>query len=146
MVGILGKAPLTSDIALFLEIGVVVLLIVGRYRFAKTLKVRSHGYVMTFATGIHALSVFLVMIPSLLRSLDVVVSELTNPVIVITLVHIPIGAATLGFASYFVGKWVYRRSENTCYGSYSKMRPLWFLWLFSLGLGFVIYAVIAWFS
>ncbi len=146
MVGILGKAPLTSDIALFLEIGVFILLIIGRYRFAGPLKVRSHGYMMALTTAIHALSVFLVMIPSLARSLNVVVSELTNPVILITLVHIPSGAVALVFASYFVAKWAFKGSQNTCYGSYGKMRPLWFLWLFSLGLGFVIYAVIAWFS
>ncbi len=101
---------------------------------------------MALTTAIHALSVFLVMVPSLARSLSVVVSELTNPVILITLVHIPSGAVTLVLASYFVARWAYKRSENVCYGSKGKMRPLWFLWLFSLGLGFVIYAVIAWLS
>lgn len=146
MVGILGKAPLASDVAFFLEILVIILLFLARYEFAGRGRIRKHGYTMAVATSVHAISVLLVMIPSLARSLDFVIGEFFSPIIIITLIHIPTGSVTLVLGSYLVIKWGYRRSERTCYKSGGLMKPLWLLWLFSLALGFLIYVVIAWFS
>ncbi len=146
MSGILGKAPLTSDIALFLEIIVVILLFFGRYQFARRTKTRKHGYTMAAATGIHLTSVLLIMIPSLARSLDVVVANFFSPIILITIVHIPTGTFTLVLSAYLLIKWGLNHSENSCYKRLKTMQPLWWLWIFSLVLGFIIYAAIAWFS
>ncbi|HJX23223.1 MAG TPA: hypothetical protein VJ574_02290, partial [Candidatus Bathyarchaeia archaeon] len=60
----LGKAPLTSDIGLFLEIAVIAILIIARFRYASKKRLREHGILMLIAVALHATSVLLIMIPS----------------------------------------------------------------------------------
>ncbi len=146
MAGIFGKAPITSDIALLMEVIVVILLFFGRYRFARGTRIRKHGYMMSLATGIHLISVLLIMIPSLIRSLDFVIVEFLSPIIMITVVHVPAGSLTLVLSLYLLINWGVGRSERTCYKKLKTMRSLWWLWLFSIALGIIMYLAIALFS
>ena len=90
MAGFLGKAPLTSDIGLVLEIAGLLLLFVARYKFARSGKTVAHGYTVTAALVLHAISVTVVMIPSFTRSLDILISDFFSPAIIATWVHIPL--------------------------------------------------------
>ncbi len=143
MVGLLGRAPLTSDIAFFLEIVVFLVLIFGRFRFARRGKIRAHGLSLAGATAMHTISVVFIMIPSLARSLDLLFTDLSNPIIILAWIHIPLGLLTLILAIYIISRWRFQRSNSPCYGRVRLMRPLWLLWILSLILGFVIYASIA---
>jgi hypothetical protein len=143
MAGFLGKAPLTSDIGLVMEIAVLALLLVGRYRFARNGKTVAHGYTVTIALVLHAVSVAFVMIPSFTRSFDILVSDFFSPAIIATWVHIPLGIVTLFLGGYLISKWRFQKPQASCYLKVKLMRPLWLLWTFSVVLGIVLYLSIA---
>jgi len=145
MTGFLGKAPLTSDIALFLEIAIVIALLLGRFKLARKRRFAAHGYVMAFAVCLHAVSVLLVMIPSLAVSLDLLFTDFLSPAILITWIHVPSGALTLILGAYLIIEWRFRSVSATCQRRAKLMRPLWLLWIFSLILGLTIFASIAFF-
>jgi len=142
----LGKAPLTSDVGLLLEIAVTVALISGRFAFARKGRVRAHGFALTVAVVLHCISVPLIMIPSFLISLNVLLTNLLSPVIIITWIHMPIGLAVLFLAIYLVVDWRLREVSATCYKRSGLMRSLWLLWIFSLILGYLLYVSIAFFT
>ena len=144
MVSFLGKAPLTSDIGLFLEIAVTVTLLVGRFTFARRRRIRAHGFAVTVAFVLHCISVAVIMVPSFAVSLSILANVL-NPVFVITLVHLSIGAMVLVLALFLVLEWRFQAPNSTCYKRARLMRPLWLLWVLSLILGYLLYLSIAFF-
>jgi hypothetical protein len=143
MAGFLGKAPLTSDIALFLEIAIIIALFVGRFKFARNKRFRAHGLTLTAAVGLHAINILLVMIPSFAVSLDILLKDFFSPAIIITWVHAPLGLAILILGVYLVSVWRFQSPEATCYKRARLMRPLWLLWVFNLVLGLLLYISIA---
>lgn len=146
MTGFLGKAPLTSDIGLLLEIAVVVALLVGRFRFARNGRITAHGFSLTIALALHAASVLVIMIPSFAASLDFLFTEFYSPAAIVTWIHVPLGFSVLALGIYLVSEWRFRLPGATCYKRVKIMRPLWLLWVFSLILGFLLYLAIAIFS
>ncbi len=143
MAGFLGKAPLASDIGFLLEIAVTVALMIGRFSYARKRILVRHALVFTFAVSLHALSVAFVMIPSFARSFSFVIADLTDPVVITTLIHIPLGLFVLITAVFLISQWRFRPPDSSCYRRTRLMRPLWWLWLLSLAFGFSLYAVIA---
>ncbi len=141
----LGKAPLTSDIGLVLEIAVIVILIIARYRFARRGIFDKHGQLMAVAVGLHAVTLLLVMIPSLALSLTAFFRDFRNPAVLITWVHVPSGALTLILAFFLIVEWRFRSVSPSCYKRARLMRPLWWLWLFAMILGVLIFVIIAFF-
>lgn len=145
MAGFLGKAPLTSDIALFLEIAIIVALFVGRFKFARNKRFRAHGFTLTAAVGLHALTILLVMIPRFVVSLDLLFTDF-SPTIIITWIHAPLGLAVLILGVYLVSVWRFQPPDTTCTKRARLMRPLWLLWVFNLVLGLLIYVAFALFG
>lgn len=143
MAGILGNAPLTSDISLLLEIAVIIALFVGRFRFARNKRFTAHGFTLTFAVILHAVAVLLVMIPSLVSTVDFLISDLSNPVVIITWIHAPLGLVVLILGIYLVLGWRFQSPNASCYKRAKLMRPLWVLWILSMILGVLIYIAIA---
>jgi uncharacterized membrane protein YozB (DUF420 family) len=146
MVGLLGKAPLASDAALFIEVAVIVLLFVTRFAYARTKKLKMHGVTALVATALHAVTVLLVMVPSLLRSSNLLLNNFSSPAIILTWIHAPLGLVTLILGLYLVSEWRLRSPGPTCYKRAKLMRPLWVLWILSLVLGVLIYLAIAIYS
>jgi len=142
MSGPLGKAPVTSDIAFFLEITVIIILFFGRFRLARKQRLVAHGYTTMSAVILHACSVALVMIPSLARSLDLL-ADLQNPTIIVTWIHVPIGLTALILGIFLVAVWRFRPPATSCLKRKRLMRPLFWLWTLSLSLGILIYLSIA---
>jgi hypothetical protein len=143
MAGFLGKAPLTYDIGLVLEIAVLILLFVARYKFARSGKTMAHGYTIAIALVLHAISVLAVMIPSFARSLDILISDFFSPAIIATWIHIPIGFVVLILGAYLISEWRFQQPQAKCYMRVKLMRPLWLLWAFSVVLGILLYLSIA---
>jgi cytochrome bd-type quinol oxidase subunit 1 len=142
MSGPLGKAPVTSDIAFFLEIAVIIILFFGRFRLARRQRLVAHGYTTMSAVILHACSVALVMIPSLAISLDLL-ADLQNPTIIITWIHVPIGLTALILGIFLVTVWRFRPPATSCFKRKRLMRPLFWLWTLSVTLGILIYLSIA---
>jgi uncharacterized membrane protein YozB (DUF420 family) len=143
MSGLFGKAPLTSDIGLLLEIGVIATLLIGRFIFARKGKVTSHGYTLTIAIVLHAISVLSIMIPSFARSTDILFTDFFSPAIILTWIHAPLGLLVLILGAYLVLEWRFKPPQDTCYKRVKLMRPLWLLWMLSLAMGILIYLSIA---
>jgi len=143
MSGPFGKAPLTSDIGLFLEIGVLITLLVGRYFFARKGRIAAHGYAVTVAIAMHTASVLSIMIPSFAKSADILFTDLLNPPVILTWIHIPLGVAVIVLGIYLIAEWQFRPPGATCYRRVKLMKPLWLLWILSLIMGFLIYLSIA---
>lgn len=143
MAGILGKAPITSDIAFFLEIAVIIILFFGRFRLARRKRFVAHGFSATSAVLLHACSVALVMIPSLARSLDLLFTDLQSPAIILTWIHVPIGLTALILGIFLIAVWRLRPPETSCMKRGKLMRPLFWLWTLSVTLGILIYLSIA---
>jgi uncharacterized membrane protein YozB (DUF420 family) len=98
---------------------------------------------MTFAIVVHAAAVLLVMIPSLALSLDIFISDLSNPFVIITWIHVPLGFVALILGIYLILVWRFRSPDASCYKRAKLMRPLWLLWVLSMILGVLIYVAIA---
>ena len=145
MTGFLGKAPLTSDIGLFLEIVVTVALLVARFALARKGKTMAHGFVMTSAVVLHCISVLVIMIPSLGAALSFLFTNL-SPVTIITWIHVPFGLSVLISGLFLVIGWRFRTPNDSCRRRVSLMKPLWLLWVFSLTLGYLLYLSIALYS
>jgi len=146
MTGLLGKAPLTSDVALFIEIAVIVTLFVARFGLARKRRIRAHGVTAMIATALHTVTVLLVMIPSLLRSQNLLFNNFSSPAIILTWIHAPLGLLALIIGLYLVAEWRFRPPGATCYKRARLMRPLWLLWVLSVVLGLLIYLAIAIYS
>lgn len=142
MASFLGKAPLTSDVALFLEIAIIIALFVARFKFARNKRFRAHGFTVTAAVGLHTLTILLVMIPRFAVS-DFLFTDFFSPASIITWIHALVGLAVLILGVYLVSVWRFQSPEVTCYKRAGLMRPLWLLWVFNLVLGLLLYISIA---
>jgi hypothetical protein len=144
MAGFLGKAPLTSDVGLLLEIIVLALLIFGRFRFAGKGKIRKHAFSVLTAVILHITSILLIMVPSFEVYLSATgVSGLFSPASIITWIHVPMGTIAIAMGIYLILNWRLRQTFTACYKRKSLMRPLWWLWVLTLTLGMLIYVSIA---
>lgn len=143
MSGLFGKAPVTSDIGLLLEIGVIATLLIGRFIFARKGKVTSHGYTLTIAIVLHATSLLSIMIPSFANVINNPLTNFFSPAMILTWIHAPLGSLVLILGAYLVLEWRFKPPKDTCYKRVKLMRPLWLLWMLSIAMGIVIYLSIA---
>jgi len=103
MSGIFGtKAPLPSDLNLLLQLGILVILLVGvkfgKEKTAKSLKM--HGRIMTIAVVLNAVGILFVMIPSFIAYFSAPLKELSLVGVLSTSIHASFGglAEALGIA------------------------------------------------
>jgi uncharacterized membrane protein YozB (DUF420 family) len=139
--GFLGTtASNFADANLILQIVLVVLLIWGRTH-AKSRKYRNHGNFMAVAVGLNIISFLLVMGPSMALGWGIVVSEPTNPGVIISVIHAIGGGFALLSGVYLVASWRFADSFGPCMGKRTQMRATIGLWLLSTltGIAFYIY-------
>ena len=142
MTGFLGtNAPLTSDIALLLEIVILIILFISRFRFARGKKFVRHGYAMASAVVLHAVTILLVMVPSFVSGFLPSLGSLGAVWVVIVLIHIPAGIIAWLTGLLLVVEWRFRsETPLRCIKRRRVMRPLFWLWVFALILGIALYA------
>jgi len=143
MAGFFGKAPITSDVGLFLEIVVILVLLLSRFDFARKKKFRVHGLTMAGAVGLHFVTILLVMVPSFARSFSILVGDFSSPIFVATWIHAPLGLSLLVLSVYLVSSWRFQKPADTCFKKAKLMRYVWLLWLLDLLIGLVLYISIA---
>jgi len=142
MTGFLGtNAPATSDAALLLEIAILIILFTGRFRFARGKRFAGHGYVMMSAVVLHAITIFLVMTPSFVLGFLLSPGSLSPVWVVILLIHTLTGIIAWLTGLFLVVEWRFRSKISLpCARRRRVMRPLFWLWVFSLILGILLYA------
>jgi len=132
---------LIPTIGLIIQIVVLALLIYGYWQY-KRLVFQRHGKVMAWATILHLIVIFAVMIPSFVLAVipEYIVPHFSGLVSIITIVHVPLGlsAATLGV--WFVLAWRFQGLRG-CANRKRKMLLTMILWLTSLILGITLYLI-----
>lgn len=137
--GFLGtQAGVAADINLILQLGLLVLLLVGRMR-AKEKSYALHGRFMAIAVTLNAASIGIVMLPSLLLGLGFIATYPTNPVSITTIVHALLGTAAEALGIYLVLRWRSSGNVAECMKNKRLMIPTAALWTITVVLGVVIY-------
>lgn len=136
MSGVFGTgAPVFSDVNLVLQISFLVLLlagfILGKRKTGSSIKM--HGRLMTVLVVLNALSILLVMGPSLFTNLDAAVKEISVIGFPLTLLHHLIGL----IAEILGAVLVFRKFGNVRIW----MRITFILWFVALLLGIGFYVV-----
>ena len=125
------RASLPADLALIFSITGFVLLFIG-VLYAKRRVLLGHFEMARLAVVLTTIAFILRMAFSLIRSLRLIISHLTNPPILITVFHIIFGTIAL-IAGIFLAFDVL--IKKTRY----PMITVFLLWIFALFLGIVIY-------
>jgi hypothetical protein len=141
MSGLLGtKAAPLNDIALLLEIVILILIFIGIY-YKMNKKYMVHGKIMGVAVVVHIFTILLVMIPSLIRNISLL-SNLFSLGVLVTIVHATAGTLAIVMGVYLVGAWRFRAPPNmNCTKRKHLMYPLLILWISALILGIAFYAI-----
>jgi uncharacterized membrane protein YozB (DUF420 family) len=131
-----------STATLIIQLIVLFLLAYG-YSLKRNLQFRRHGKTMAAAVIIHALSIFLVMIPSLIiiTAPGHVLPEPRDLVYVASIVHGIAGAIAFGLGVYLVAAWRFSKDVKACSLRKKLMRPTLAAWITALVLGIVLYVV-----
>lgn len=103
---------------------------VKRKRFA------SHGYATLVAVILNALSVLVIMLPSVLRIMD---GASLNAFTLMVLAHSGLGAVSLVLGGYLMYSWRLRKPGESCFKLVNYMRPLAVIWVVSAALGVYVY-------
>lgn len=106
------------------------ILYVGRKRFVQ------HGYIILAAVFLNALSVLIVMIPSVYRILS---GASINPFTIVVIAHSILGAASVLAGIYLIAIWRLRKPGESCFKIAKYMRPLAIVWGISAVFGFFVY-------
>ena len=137
--GLLGThAGILADINLILQLAMLCVLIFGRSR-AKGKKFGLHGRIMTVAVVLNAASLVTVMLPSLMLGLGFLVTNSTNPISIITILHAIIGTIAELLGIYLVLKWRFSKTFVECIKNKKLMNPTIILWITTALLGIILY-------
>ncbi len=127
---------------LAVQIVVFVLLILG-YQFKRQLQYRKHGAAMASAVIVHAVSIFVVMIPSFssIVSPTVVLPEPQQLIYAASAIHAVTGVLAFLLGLWLVVAWRFGSNVERCLRRKKVMLITLALWLTALILGIVLYAV-----
>lgn len=140
--GILGtQADTIFDVNLIIQTVLIAALIVGYYSMKPRRLLKRHGIIMAVGTMANLAAVLAIMLPSLILNWNAVVSEPTNPGVLITLVHVVAGTIAILVASRFSLRFLLalQRSKPLMCGTRRFMYLTLATWLTSLALGYGFY-------
>jgi uncharacterized membrane protein YozB (DUF420 family) len=120
---------------LIIQAVITVLLTIGVFH-VKRRKLISHGYATLAAVILNALSVIIVMLPSVLRILT---GASLNSFTLIVIIHSILGAAAVIVGVYLMATWRLRTPGASCFRLRNYMRPLAIIWILSAALGAYVY-------
>ena len=135
---------LVAQVNLAFQTAVFALLAVGML-FMRKRKVKAHAQIMLAAVVLNVVSLMAVMAPAL-RNVSAGVIGASS---ILAIVHGSVGGLALLLSVWVVGIWLLAPLivvpvRMRCYEALSKklMRAVFFLWLASLILGFLLYAML----
>ena len=94
---------------------------------------------MAIAVALNAVSIGIVMLPSLLLGLGFIATYPTNPISITTIIHALLGAAAEALGIYLVLRWRSSGNVAECMKNKRLMIPTMALWTITVILGVVIY-------
>jgi len=137
--GFLGtQAGIPANVNLILQIAILCVLLVGRSR-AKRKNFRQHGRYMAVAVALNIASLATIMLPSLLLGLGFVVTNPSNPLSIITILHAGFGTVSLFLGIYLVLTWRFSKPLVACLKNRRLMNPTIILWATTAIIGILLY-------
>jgi uncharacterized membrane protein YozB (DUF420 family) len=104
--------------------------------YVRRKRIIPHGYAILAAVFLNALSVLVVMLPSVYRILS---GASINPFTVVVIVHSILGAASVLAGVYLMAIWRLRKPGESCFRIVRYMKPLAIAWMISAALGAFVY-------
>jgi uncharacterized membrane protein YozB (DUF420 family) len=142
MVFLNPSAPDLSDMNLLLQIAIFVILVVGFLGAKFRRSFIKHGTVMAIALVLNTISIFAVMIPSLL-GIQAVFGDLFTRVALVIGSHAVLGSLVEALGIYLVGTWAFSPHDiKNCVGRKKIMIVTIALWFLELMVGVYIYAML----
>ncbi len=137
------SSDIIFDINLIIQLFLLLFLLVGVYIKRVKRVIKNHGYIMILATIGNLLMTLLIMAPSLIINWGAIVSNPTNPGVIITLIHVVVGLTAIIGGLLFSTRFLIalRRSSALKCGKRRSMLVVACFWILSiiLGLGFYLY-------
>jgi uncharacterized membrane protein YozB (DUF420 family) len=131
-------APFLSDLNLIFQVVIAALLVlallanVGR-------KYRIHGVIMGCCLALNTISIFAIMVPSLLR-LDGLISGLSTRLSLLVMTHAVVGSVVEILGALLVVAWVFNGTRvDNCFRRKYLMVAVMILWMLELVLGVYVY-------
>lgn len=135
------NAPVLADVNLLLQLAIALILPVGLwFKFRHNYK--KHGITMGLAVALHTVSIFAVMVPSLIASTGLF-ANLLNRLALVILPHAILGSLVEILGVYLLGTWALNRGvSKACFKNKMNMRVTIALWVIELVLGVYVYILL----
>ena len=131
-------APFLSDLNLILQIVIATFLMVALFAVARR-KYAAHGVIMGCCVALNTISIFTIMIPSLL-GLDGLVSRLSTRLSLLVVTHALVGSVVEILGVTLVVAWIVNRAEtDNCFKRKHIMEATIILWILEIVLGIYVY-------
>ncbi|MFW9851159.1 MAG: hypothetical protein ACFFF4_18685 [Candidatus Thorarchaeota archaeon] len=137
------SSDLIFDINLIIQLFLLLFLVIGVYIKRVKRVTKNHGYIMALATISNLLMTLLIMAPSLIINWGAIVSNPTNPGVIITLIHVVVGLTAIIGGLLFSIRFLFalRRGKGFSCGKRRSMLVVAGFWTLSIifGLSFYLY-------
>jgi uncharacterized membrane protein YozB (DUF420 family) len=132
------NTPVLADLNLLIQIAIFIILIFGWYLKSKRRYVK-HGVIMGIGLVFHTISIFAVMVPSLL-SMKGIFENPFSPITLVTIAHSVLGSLVEILGIWLVGRWALNTKKiDVCLKKKNIMRVVASLWILELLLGLCTY-------
>jgi uncharacterized membrane protein YozB (DUF420 family) len=134
-------APFLSDLNLIFQVVIAAFLVSALFAIAKG-KYRTHGAIMGCCIALNTISIFLVMVPSLL-GLDGLISRLSTRLSLLVVTHAIVGSVVETLGVLLVVAWVFDGTRvDNCFRRKRLMEAAIILWMLELVLGVYVYVTL----
>lgn len=130
-----------ADLSLVLQVSILTLLFVGL-----VLKLGGkhfwHGVLMLSALALHTVSIFAVMVPSLMVLRQSILAFPSDRFSIVTIFHVVFGVSVEIMAVWLVSAWHLQREVGPCAHRKKWMRITFSFWVAALALGILVYVLL----
>lgn len=139
LVGIFNPgAPFLSDLNLIFQVVIAAFLVLALLAIVRR-KYMIHGIIMGCCIALNTISIFAIMVPSLLR-LDGLISGLSTRLSLLVVTHAVVGSIVETLGVLLVVAWVFNRTRiDNCFRRKHIMEATIILWILELVLGVYVY-------
>ena len=131
-------APFVSDLNLIFQVVIAAFLVSALFAIARE-KYRIHGTIMGCCVALNTISIFLVMVPSLL-GLDGLISGLSTRLSLLVVSHAALGSVVETLGVLLVVAWVSNGTRvDNCFRRKHLMEAAIVLWMLEIVLGVYVY-------
>jgi uncharacterized membrane protein YozB (DUF420 family) len=134
-------APFLSDLNLIFQVVIAAILVLALFAIVRR-KYKAHGTMMGCTIALHTVSIFIIMIPSLL-SLHGLLNDLSTRLSLLVAAHAIVGGIVEILGVLLVATWIsHRTNVDDCFTRKHIMEATIVLWILEIILGFYVYTTL----